>query len=146
MQIYRDSYGLRKIRVSVGIKNAIGIDLAVLLTIPDMPLLRNKRFRNDLDHYDERLVICIKEAYPKRQAFRDFCIGPKAVPVTLHLRIYDPSAKIYTFRDRDLNLDQLHSELIVLQKVVRCPILKEYFIYILKDIFHRTFCCVTLGS
>jgi len=100
------------------IKDEIGNDLAVLLKIPELPLLQNRKFRDDLDHYDERLVNWIKNAYPNKQATTDLVIGEKRLTGMLYLRHYNPGIGIYTFNNNELNLKELHREIILLQEFI----------------------------
>ncbi|MES2930770.1 MAG: hypothetical protein V4665_03225 [Patescibacteria group bacterium] len=109
----------------------IGKDLADVIEIPMFVLLQNKSFRNDLDHYDQRMVKWINEEYPKhknsdadRRVVSDLTIGDKnekGGTNALHLRNYDPMTKIYTYAERDLDLGALQIELLELQKFLGGP-------------------------
>lgn len=112
------------------VKTIIGSDLADVLGIQPLPLLRDKGFRDDLDHYDERLVAWIESVYPKdpaapRIAVTDLAIGAKVDgPNTLYMRHYNPATKIYTFWDKELNLGTLKDEMLELQGIIGSPIVK----------------------
>lgn len=105
------------------IKSEICCDLASVLEIPNLPLLADRDLRNDLDHYDERLVSWIKEAYPVRMSVSDLTVGDitvKGRPGTKHLRHYDPSTTVYTFENHKTVLKDLRQELLGLQKFLDC--------------------------
>jgi hypothetical protein len=112
------------------LKTILGSDLADVLGIGPFPLLKDKGFRDDLDHYDERLVAWIESVYPTdpaapRTVVTDLAIGTKVVgPNTLYMRHYDPATKIYTFGGRELDLGKLKEEVIKLQGVIGGPTVK----------------------
>ncbi|NNM83596.1 hypothetical protein HKL94_00015 [Candidatus Parcubacteria bacterium] len=113
------------------VKDAVDKTLAELIETPDSPHLKDRSFRDDLDHYDERLIGWIEEEYPKhknknpsRRPVSDLTIGDKDQKGgrdALHLRNYNPDSKTYTFGDRDLNLEELHQEILILQKFIGSP-------------------------
>lgn len=112
------------------IKSILGSDLGDVLGVIDFPLLKDKSFRDDLDHYDERLVEWIEEVYPTdpaapRRVVNDLSVGTIVGTDTLYLRHYDPTSTVYTFGDRKLNLGALHEELVRLQKVIGGVTVKE---------------------
>ena len=113
------------------VRAEIGQDLADAINVPAFTLLKDKSFRDDLDHYDERMLRWIKEEYPKhqngdsgRRPVSDLTIGDKnqkGGSNALHLRNYNPDTKIYTYAERDLDLGTLHDELLKLQKFLGGP-------------------------
>ncbi len=110
------------------IKHEIGDDLASVLGVPHLPLLANRDLRNDLDHYEERLVRWIKKAYPDRMSISNLTVGDitlKGSPGTKHLRHYDPSTTAYTFEDHEIVLANLKQELLTLQKFLGCFVLLD---------------------
>lgn len=126
---------ISKLLWSEVIKIEIGKDIVEVIGAPSLPLLKDRTFRNDLDHYDERLVSWIKDEYPKhrssdpsRRPVSDLTIGDKAHiggPNALHLRNYDPLSKVYTYGDRELNLEEMRKELIELQKFIGGPTVRD---------------------
>lgn len=101
------------------IKKELGDDLSALLNIPTLSLLKNRKFRDDLDHYDERLIEWIKNAYPNKQATTDLVIGEKLQNKgMLYLRHYEPQSHVYTFNNKELNLKDLHDEITNLSQLI----------------------------
>ena len=117
------------------IRSEIGQDLADAIGTPVLPLLKDKSFRDDLDHYDERMLRWIKEEYPKhqngdadRRPVSDLTIGDKnqkGGQNALHLRNYNPDTKIYTYAERDLDLGALRDELLELQIFLGGPYARD---------------------
>lgn len=92
---------------------ARGVFLRELLSVKKetSPGLSNRSLRNSLDHFDERL----DEALAKGQGklFADSNIGPVgaiALGTELVFRHYDPTSRIYTFREQDFDLGQICKE------------------------------------
>lgn len=116
-----------KLLWSTEIRTETGQDLATHLGTTGLSLLKDRSFRNDLDHYDERLVCWIKAEYPKhengdadRRPISDLTIGDKDLKGgrnALHLRHYDPHTKNYTYGDRNLDLEALRNELIAIRQL-----------------------------
>lgn len=119
----------------ISVRTEIRQDLGDALGAPDLPLLKDTSFRNDLDHYDERMVTWIKDEYPKhkngdpsRRTVSDLTIGDKnqkGGENALHLRNYNPGTHVYTYGDKDLDLDEMHRELLTLQAFLGCATVTE---------------------
>jgi hypothetical protein len=104
----------------VGVHKMLDQDLADLLGLSaeNFSLLKNKSFRNDLDHYDERLVEWIKQASQSSLPVCDCVIGTKNGEPTFYIRHYDPNTEIFTFMNRELDINAMKSELLELNKVI----------------------------
>lgn len=85
-----------------------------ILGIPETSLVHNRKFRNHLEHYDERLREWIKKAVMGR-AIGTYNIGPKSmigIPNMIFVSHYDPTNDTFTFVDEDFKLGELNNELI----------------------------------
>ena len=83
--------------------------------IPKMQI-RDRKFRNDFDHFDERLPVWL-EGLGKENVFdstvsdqRNFTSIAEGSRVHF-LRHYIRSESVYVFMDNELNLAELHKEL-----------------------------------
>ena len=85
-----------------------------ILGVPVTSLVHNRKFRNHLEHYDERLKQWIKKAVMGK-AIGTYNIGPKSmivIPNMIFVSHYDPTNDTYTFVDEDFNLGELNTELV----------------------------------
>ncbi len=85
-----------------------------ILGVSASSLVHNRKFRNHLEHYDERLKRWIKKAALGR-AIGTYNIGPKSmigIPNMIFVSHYDPTNDTFTFVDEDFKLGKLNSELI----------------------------------
>ncbi len=74
---------------------------------------RGRKFRNDLEHYDQRLFEWLSKHGPAVN-IGDFNVMPKAAVRGLNLiyvRNLDPTTNTFTFVDKDLDLNALVAEL-----------------------------------
>lgn len=86
-----------------------------MLGIADISIVHKdgRRFRNDLEHYDERLLRWLRRVGPKGNIM-DFNIAPKGgivFPGAIVVRHLDPSTHHFTFSGKDLDLKLLIDEL-----------------------------------
>lgn len=84
-----------------------------ILAIPTTSLVHNRKFRNHLEHYDDRLKKWIKEAVMNK-TIGTYNIGPKsmiAIPNMIFVSHYDPTNDTFTFVDEDFNLGKLNVEI-----------------------------------
>ena len=95
-------------QVSVQEKKSIGDILEISNTSP----IHNRKFRNHLEHYDERLKKWIQQ-YGPDVSIGTYNVGPKsmfAVPGMIFVRHYDPVNYIFTFVNEDFDLRELFEE------------------------------------
>lgn len=110
-------------RGETNVQMEIGDDLAIVLGVPKLPLLKNRDLRNDLDHYDVRLVSWINDVFPKRKPISDLTVGKK-INGAIIFRHYDPVTTTYTFKNHEVSLTDLRNELVALQSFIGGPKLK----------------------
>ncbi len=87
---------------------SIGDILGVLNT----SLVHNRKFRNHLEHYDERLKEWIKQAAMGKM-IGTYNVGPKSMiggPNMIFVSHYDPTNDTFTFVDEDFDLGELSRE------------------------------------
>jgi hypothetical protein len=92
---------------------ARGVFLRELLSVKEetSPGLSNRSLRNSLDHFDERLDEAFSKGHGK--LFVDSNIGSVGaidLGPELVFRNYDPTSRIYTFREQDFDLGQICKE------------------------------------
>ena len=83
-----------------------------ILNIHHSSIIHNREFRNNLEHYDERLKRWIGQ-YPAGANVGTYNIGPKAmikIPNMIYVSHYDPSDNTFTFVNEDFNLNTLCQE------------------------------------
>lgn len=83
-----------------------------VLGVPEASVIHNRRFRNHLEHYDERLKDWIASRGMDANV-GTYNIGPKTafnVPGMVIVSHYDPTLDVFTFVDEDFDLGDLHSE------------------------------------
>ena len=81
-----------------------GVTLRALLHVPEDSSLQGRQFRNDWEHYDERLDEWAKT--PRTTPDPNDFIGPTSQfpEATLFLRAYDPETQTLSFRGEVLEL------------------------------------------
>lgn len=88
------------------------IAIGDVLRIQETSIVHNKRFRNHLEHYDERLQKWIADRGTNLM-IATYNIGPKRafqVPGMLFVSHYDPTTDVFTFVDEDFPLGDLKRE------------------------------------
>lgn len=83
-----------------------------ILAIAMGSVVHNRRFRNNLEHYDERLKRWIQQ-YAAGAAVGTYNIGPKAmfqVANMIYVSHYDPATSTFTFVNEDFDLNVLYQE------------------------------------
>lgn len=83
-----------------------------MLNISKSSIIHNRRFRNHLEHYDERLKKWIQEK-GTNSVIGTYNIGPKSmigIPNMIFVSHYDPSDHTFTFVNEDFNLDILYQD------------------------------------
>ena len=91
-----------------GTKQSIG----EILGIPKNSVIHQRRFRNHLEHYDERLKSWINKAKVGSSIVNHHIGDRKTFPVqgAIFVNFYDPYTKIFTFVDEEFELDKLFEE------------------------------------
>lgn len=99
-------------------KDEIGKAIGEVLNIPDDSVIHKRRFRNHLEHYDERMKRWIGR-FAAGSNIGTYNIGPKAairgsgLPTGNNIILvshYDPGTTEFTFVDEDFNLSELKTE------------------------------------
>jgi hypothetical protein len=83
-----------------------------VLGVERSSLIHDREFRNNLEHYDERLKSWIGR-FGTNVTIETLKIGPKSValaPSVLLVSHYDPSSNTFTFVNEDFDLTALHKE------------------------------------
>jgi hypothetical protein len=83
------------------------------LGIPESSPVHDRRLRNNLEHYDERLQKWIAEQGP-RANIGTYNIGPRSaiqIPGMVFVTHYDPTTKTFTFVNEDFDLTALDGEI-----------------------------------
>ena len=82
------------------------------LGVSDNSIIHNRGFRNDLDHYDERLMSWVDKTGPKANVvdYNVMPINSINVPNLTYIRNYDPSTNIYTFMNEPFDIGSLYGE------------------------------------
>lgn len=83
-----------------------------ILGISKTSIIHNRKFRNHLEHYDERLKQWIRERGIDSN-IGTYNIGPKSaiqIPNFVFISHYDPGSNIFTFVDKDFHLGILFNE------------------------------------
>lgn len=94
-----------------------GIVIGDILGVDSNSVIHTRKFRNHLEHYDERLKKWIDQ-FGINANIGINNIGPKdviAIPSFVFISHYDPSMNIFTFIDDDFDLSLLHDEIIRIQ-------------------------------
>lgn len=84
-----------------------------ILGVSSSSLVHNRKFRNHLEHYDERLKVWIKKA-AMGKVVGTYNIGPKTmigIPNMIFVSHYDPTNDTFTFVNEDFKLGELNAEL-----------------------------------
>jgi hypothetical protein len=103
---------ISKLLWSDELKDARGKTLAEVLSVPSVVQIKNRKYRNILEYYDEYLKEWINSK-GNSSSIMDNNIGPKgAIQLTngIWVRHYDPSTNVYSLIDNDLGLTNLHEE------------------------------------
>jgi len=85
-----------------------------VLEIPKNSDIHNRKFRNHLEHYDERLKNWIREKGINAN-IGTYNIGPKSmiqIPNMVFVSHYDPTNDTFTFVNEDFDLGKLFSEVV----------------------------------
>jgi hypothetical protein len=88
--------------------------IGAVLNIPVSSKIHKREFRNHLEHYDERLKTWIRQKGVNR-SIGTYNIGPKSslgIPNIVFVSHYDPTTSTFTFVDEDLELRELHQEIL----------------------------------
>ncbi len=89
------------------------VNIGSVLWVSYDSTIHNRKFRNHLEHYDERLKKWIRKK-GKNGNIGTYNIGPKGafnIPNMIFVSHYDPDTSTFTFVDEDLALDGLHEEI-----------------------------------
>jgi hypothetical protein len=84
-----------------------------VLGIDNSSPIHERKFRNHLEHYDERLADWIRK-HGVNIVVGDFNIGSKSaiqIPNIVYIRHYDPTTSMFTFVNDDFNLRTLSIEI-----------------------------------
>jgi len=88
--------------------------IGYILKISKNSDIHNRKFRNNLEHYDERLKKWIKEKGININ-IGTYNIGPKSmiqIPNMIFVSHYDPTDNTFTFVNEDFNLGVLFNEIV----------------------------------
>lgn len=102
---------LDKLFVFLGVRKKV-ISIGEILNIENSSIIHNRRFRNHLEHYDERLRSWIKR-FAAGANIGTYNIGPRAsfnIANMILVSHYDPGTHIFTFLDKNFNLSELFNE------------------------------------
>lgn len=83
-----------------------------ILGVARSSVIHNRRFRNNLEHYDDRLKGWIRQ-YAAGANVGTYNIGPKGmfqVPNMIYVSHYDPTSNTFTFVNEDFELGVLYEE------------------------------------
>lgn len=86
--------------------------IGFILNIPDNSIIHQRRFRNHLEHFDERMQRWIGK-FATGANIGTYNIGPKSaiqIPNMIFVSHYDPSNHTFTFIDEDFDLSALYEE------------------------------------
>jgi len=94
------------------------ISIDVILGINATSVIHKRRFRNHLEHYDERLKVWVKK-FASGKSIGTYNIGSKPQlddGNMIFVSHYDPETNIYTFVDEDIDLEELYAEALVIRE------------------------------
>lgn len=83
-----------------------------ILGIPGSSVIHNRKFRNNLEHYDERLKRWIRQ-YAAGTNVGTYNMGRKGairIPNIIYVSHYDPTDNTFTFVNEDFDLGVLYEE------------------------------------
>jgi hypothetical protein len=83
-----------------------------IIDVDNKSIIHNRRFRNNLEHYDYRLKEWIRKTGVNVN-IGTYNIGPKSmiqIPNMVFVTHYDPTDDIFTFVNKDFNLRILYEE------------------------------------
>lgn len=111
------------------LKEVIGQDVADRLRIGGSSPIKDMKVRDGLDHYDARIAKWVKEAVERNKngnviPIVDIAIGKKNIPNALYLRHYDPETGVFTFMGEELNLKNLHDEVLMIEDRTGGPLIQ----------------------
>jgi hypothetical protein len=89
-----------------------------ILNVPKNSLIHTRRFRNHLEHYDERLKKWISDFGPNI-SIGTYNVGPKSmlqIPNVVFVSHYDPNTHTFTFVNEDFDLEALFFEVIEIRQ------------------------------
>jgi hypothetical protein len=89
-----------------------------VLGVSEASAIHNRKFRNHLEHYHERLKQWIREKGVNAN-IGTYNIGPKSMigaPNMFFVNHYDPASQTFTFVDEDLDLGELLKEIKTIKK------------------------------
>ena len=104
-----------------------------VLGISHTSLIHKRKFRNHLEHYDERLKKWIRR-FAAGANIGAYNIGLKSaiqLPNMIFVSHYDPGSKIFTFVDEDFDLNSLFEEV---QRIH--DIADKWFIKMVQNLIH----------
>lgn len=96
-----------------------GETIGDILGIQSDSLIHRRKFRNHLEHYDERLKSWIQTFGPDTN-IGTYNIGPKEafnIPGMLYISHYDPHTNQFTFINEDFNLTEMHQEVLRIMNI-----------------------------
>ncbi len=96
-----------------------GEPIGSILEVSENSVVHKRKFRNHLEHYDERLKEWIGRL-AEGAIIGTYNIGPKSAIKAdniVFVNHYNPSNKTFTFVDRDLNLEELFNEVSRIKKL-----------------------------
>lgn len=102
-----------------------------ILGIGSESIIHSRRFRNHLEHYDERLKNWIHEKGMNAN-IGTYNIGPKSAFDSDNMLLvihYDPQTTTFTFVDEGLNLSELHEEVVKIQEIADKWVSKNAYIF-----------------
>lgn len=89
------------------------------LGISNSSLIHQRTFRNNLEHYDERLKKWVGQ-FGANTTIGTYNIGPKSMfqkPNIVLVSHYDPNTTTFTFVNEDFNLSRLYQEVIRIKDI-----------------------------
>lgn len=93
------------------------VTIGSILGISTSSIIHKRKFRNNLEHYDEELKEWIKKKGPSAN-IGTYNIGPKGAFLGItFISHWDPNTSTYTFVDEDNDLSLLHTEVLEIQKI-----------------------------
>ncbi len=95
------------------------ISIGSVLDMPNLSIVHKRRFRNNLEHYDERLKQWIARYSPDIN-IGTYNIGPKSmiqIPNFIFVSHYDPTNHVFTFVNKEFDLNKLFQEIIKIKTI-----------------------------
>jgi hypothetical protein len=88
------------------------MSIGQILGVSKKSLIHKRKFRNNLEHYDERLIKWIRQ-HGVNSNIGTYNIGPKEIfrnPNMVFISHYDPNTMMFTFVNEDFDLGALFNE------------------------------------